>query len=127
MGVSVPFDGLAAKPTVVIIAMVAEIRISAASRTFVRDKEVTNERTKLILFGIFEILTQYYRPRKSQNFALFYIVAHSPLINQSHLKPILVFFENSFWISRLSIFLNKKEFFFAYYFYHIESTINIFI
>ena len=56
MGVSVPFDGLAAKPTVVIIAMVAEIRISAASRTFVRDKEVTNERTKLILFGIFEIL-----------------------------------------------------------------------
>jgi hypothetical protein len=54
--VSVPFDGLAAEPTVVMIAMVAEIRISAASRTFARDKEVKNERTKLILFGIFEIL-----------------------------------------------------------------------
>jgi len=54
--VSVPFDGLAADPTVVMIAMVAEIRISAASRTFVRDKEVTNERTKLILFAISEIL-----------------------------------------------------------------------
>jgi hypothetical protein len=56
LGVSVPFAGLAAEPTVVTTAMVAKIRISAASRTFVRDKEVINERTKLILFGIFEIL-----------------------------------------------------------------------
>ena len=56
MGVSVPFDGLAAEPAVVMMAMVAEISISAASKTFVRDKDVINERTKLILFGIFEIL-----------------------------------------------------------------------
>jgi hypothetical protein len=56
LGVIVPFDGLAADPTLVMIAMVAEIRMSAASRTFVRDKEVINERTKLIFFGIFEIL-----------------------------------------------------------------------
>jgi hypothetical protein len=55
-GVSVPFDGLAAEPTVVMMAMVAEIRIIAASRTFVRDIEVINERTGLILSGIFEIL-----------------------------------------------------------------------
>jgi hypothetical protein len=52
-GVSVPFDGLAAEPTVVMMAVVAEIRISAASRTFVLDLEVINERTRLIVFGIF--------------------------------------------------------------------------